>query len=155
LSHPVLYIPSAAEIAPLITKESITQMLYLKTIFNADLCNPTELSPHKANSSSASQAISNILCNLTVHYNVHKTPPPVPIISQMNPVHASPTHFANTPLNAILPSMSRSSEWILDLRFPTESLCGLTFCPMRATRRAHLIILDFIIQVISDEDYKL
>ena len=40
-----------------------------------------------ANWSSASQEISHILHNLKVHYHINKRPPPVPVLSQINPVY--------------------------------------------------------------------
>jgi hypothetical protein len=73
-----------------------------------------ELSPSwKAASCAATQELTSILWNSNVHYCVHKSPPRVPIISQINSVHPTPSYFYKIHFNIIHRPTSWSSYYIL------------------------------------------
>ena len=137
----------------------------------------------EANRFSDSQEIPRISWNPKFLYRIYKGPPPVPVMSQINPVHSPTSHFLKihlNPLNAelnpichllallgphhifhvsglrvniILPSMSRLSKWYLSLRSPYQNPV-CTSPPHSCYMPTYLILLDFIARTILGEEYR-
>ena len=94
----------------------------------------------EANRFSASQEIPHILRNSKVHYRIHKCPPPVPILSHINPVNTPTFHSLKIHLNIIFLSLSLPSGFFPS-GFPTKTLYTPLLSPLRSTCPAHLILL--------------
>jgi hypothetical protein len=83
----------------------------------------------EANRFAASQEIPRILWNPKVHYRIHKSPPPVSILNQFNPVHTPTFYFRKIRLNIILPSTPGSTKWPLSHRFSHQNPVYTSFLP--------------------------
>jgi hypothetical protein len=115
-----------------------------------------ELSPFgEAVNCAATQELLSILWNPKIHYRVHKIPPPVPILSQINPVHATPSYLSKFYLMLSTHLSLGRPSGLFSSGFPTIILYAVLFSPIRAMCTVHLILLDLIILFILGEEYKL
>ena len=90
----------------------------------------------EANWFSASQEIPRILWNPMVHYRIHKCPPPVPILSQLDSVHTPTSHLLKIHLISSHLRLGLSSG-LFPSGFPTKTL--------------HTILLLIIYKILSPE----
>jgi hypothetical protein len=92
--------------------------------------------------------------NSKVHHRTHNSPPTVPTLSQVNPLHTPPT---NLPKVHFIPSFHLRlglPSGLFPSGFPTKTPYTFLPSPMRATCPAHLIYFDLICLTISGDEYK-
>jgi hypothetical protein len=95
----------------------------------------------------SSQETPWILWNPKVRYRVRVYPPPVPILSQTNPVHA-PSYFFKIHLNITPPSTVGSNKWSVSFMFPLPHTFYMP-CPPHASRFDHPNNIWWGVQIIK------
>ena len=101
----------------------------------------------EADTSLACQEIPRILRNPKVHYRIDKSPPPVPILSQIDPVHVShPT--SRRPIIILSSHLHLGlSSGLVPSGLPTNTLYASLFVPTRATSPALHILLSPYVEI--------
>ena len=83
-----------------------------------------------------------------------QVPTTCPILSQLDPVCTLTSHFLNTHLNIILPSMPGSPKRYPSLRFPHQIPIYASPLSICATCPTQLILLEFITRTIFGEQHR-
>jgi hypothetical protein len=71
--------------------------------------NSVERSPFEGNSRSTTNDFPKISWNPKFHCRVHKSLPPIPILSRMNPIYTTLSHVSNIHFNISIPPTSTST----------------------------------------------
>jgi hypothetical protein len=107
----------------------------------------------EANRPSASQEIPCILWNRKFHYRLYNCQPPVPMLSQINSVHASPSQFFKIHFNIILLPMPRSFKWSLYSRSPYQNPVCTSLVP-HTCHMLYLILLNWLTRITFGDAHR-
>jgi hypothetical protein len=74
-----------------------------------------------------SHGMANLLTNSVAqepegHHRTHNSPPPVPVLSQSNPIHTPQANLLKIHSDPIFPPTSRSSKWSLSFGLSHQNL---------------------------------